>query len=275
MTLIVSVGNPHFVAQLSDRRLTSLGVGSPRLVTDESNKATVWELPAGRFLIGYTGITSEDIRLNAQFIVNELLLNLAPKHEYDAGATIEALANALSKTIASRFANIRQGDRHLTVMFTGLLDGPIGGVAIPVQALVTNFQVWGERDDIDAWPSFEATLFSPRSEVDWPTLVQRVGAWGVVTESEAEALRDLLAPGKPPKAVVGKMVSLLPAWSNRSGGTVGRQAHSLVITADRSRQPIEKYHSQTDSTSFYGTSKLITTPAISVVIADLKLEVVE
>jgi len=244
-------------------------------VTDESNKATFWELPTGRFLIGYTEITSESIDGNAQFIVNELLLEIAPKFGYDAYATIDALTQKLGPTIARRFGHVPQGARRLTVMFTGLMDGPPGGMATPVQALVTNYQVWGERDDVEAWPSFKATFYSPRAGVDWPTLVQRVGAWNIVTDSEVEALRELLAPRKPPKAVAGKMVSLLPTWSARSGGTVGLQAHSLVITVDRSHQAIERYINETDSTTVYGTTKLITTPELSIVFADLKIEVME
>ena len=273
MTLIVAVGNPHFVAQLSDRRLTTLGGTAALLVTDESNKATVWEVPSGRFLIGYSGITSMEMQWNSHFLINELLLTLAPKYDFQPWATIQALADELSDALTRKFPRVPTELRHLTVMFTGLLEKGDGVSCFPVQALVTNYQNWGVGDSEKAWDQFVATFQTPRSEIDWPTIVQRVGAWTVIEDFEVEDLRNLLKPGVPPQAVLGKMVSLLPAWSARSAGTVGLHAHSLAITADRSRQPIEKYHFEGVSKKHYWTSRLITTPQWSIAIGDPELKV--
>jgi len=273
MTLIVAVGNPHFVAQLSDRRLTRPGAASASVVTDESNKATVWEVPSGRFLIGYTGITSEEFRWNTQFLINELLLALAPKYDFQPWTIIQALADGLGEALSKKFPRVPKEHRHLTVMFTGLLEKGDGVSCFPVQALVTNYQNWGVGDSEKAWDQFIATFHTPRPEIDWPTIVQRVGAWTVFEYSEEEDLRKLLKPGVPPRAVIGKMVSLLPNWSARSGGTVGLHAHSVAITADRSRQPIETYHSENESKNHYWTSRVITTPQMSIAIGDPELKV--
>ena len=273
MTLIVAAGNPHFVAQLSDRRLTTIGGTSPLIITDESNKATVWEVPSGRFLIGYNGITSENVRWNTHFLINELLLDLAPKYDFQPFAIIQALSDGLGKALSRNFRKEPKEHRRLTIMFTGLLEKGDGVSCSPVQVLVTNYQEWGVGDSEKAWDQFKATFCTPRSDFDWPTIVQRVGAWMVVEDSEREALRELLKLGIPPRAVLGKMVSLLPGWSARSGGTVGLHAHSLAITADRSRQPIERYHSEGESKKYYWTSRVITTPQISIAIGDPEIKV--
>jgi hypothetical protein len=57
VTLIVAVGTPEVVVQVSDRRLTSITLNGIRaLHPEEETKSTVWTLPTARFAVGYTGI---------------------------------------------------------------------------------------------------------------------------------------------------------------------------------------------------------------------------
>src|SRR2546423_57294 len=69
MTLILALGNPHQVIQISDRRLTSNG----RVSIQPENKTTFLHLQDARILCGFTGLARAGSFRTAQWVLDTLL----------------------------------------------------------------------------------------------------------------------------------------------------------------------------------------------------------
>lgn len=256
MTLVAVAANPHFVVQVSDRRITA----GPTVVSEESNKAIVWTLDGARFLVGYTGIAGTTAMIDTHFLLCKLIQDCAPRAECDPENTIKLFSDELGRVLRTRprYRGLRMEAKRLTVMFTGLLCDAAGG-GVPVQALVTNFQVWGSHDELRARPSFDVLWLQPKLDEAWPTLVQRIGAWNAVPIEHDDATRELLEKGKPPHAVRDRMLAMLPEWATRAHGSVGLQASSVIITADLNAPARTMYHSAVNSITVFGVSQVFTT----------------
>jgi hypothetical protein len=93
MTLIVAAANPHFVVQVSDRRLSW---PSGEIVTTEEGeekeegKTILWVLPSERFLVGYAGLAQIGQQSMAE-VLSEIILRVAPAHNFDAYHAVPAI----------------------------------------------------------------------------------------------------------------------------------------------------------------------------------------
>ena len=242
MTLVLVAANREFVVQVSDRRLTSLG----GVYTEEETKAIYLETPIQQMLLGYTGIA----RIGRKSM-NEVLLDLLhdrvlPKSGLDPSETIHELARSLSAYLRSGPGKAYlPADKRLTVMVTGFLNSPEGWFG-PVQALITNYQEWLVEDMPEAWDDFRVEFAECPPEVppEDANLVQLIGRWGSVNDSDVDAIRKLLAPGKPPGAARDKMATLI-AQKAAVDPAIGAQMNSAILRPGS--PPIAAYHSAVNS----------------------------
>lgn len=223
MTLVTAAANPAFVVQVSDRRLTSAAGVS----VEQETKAIHLRLPTSDMLIGYTGLARVGTK-PMSFEISEALADAAIAAEFQPYETVQQFTTQMTERFRrSPIRRYRASDKRLTVMATGFVRFEEGHTV--VQALVTNFQNWGVGDDAEAWDTFQLTPFSAKAGEPWPTLIQRVGAWGALSGPVAESqIRPLLAVGKPPHAVRDKMLALLPSQSALFS-TVGVDANAAIL----------------------------------------------
>jgi hypothetical protein len=233
MTLILVAANPHFVVQVSDRRLTS---GS-KIVSDEAGKSIHWTLPEAQFLLGYTGLAHIG-RKPMTHVLAELLLRVGSASFFDAGRAVPMISDELTRVFDDPWVRrLPVSSRRLSVMMTGFI-----GQRGPLQAYFTNFQVWGSHDEPEASEVFDGSFAQPKDGEAWPTLFQWLGAWDVIDPPSIEALRPLLTQARPPRAVRDKLLDLLPKWAADSSGRVGLQANSVIMRSGTS-QSEDRYHS--------------------------------
>ncbi len=130
-------------------------------------------------------------------------------------------------------------------MLSGYLDDRDPPVA--ANALLTDFQDLGSGIDApEAWPEFELTRWPERRPATVePTLVQRVGNWPVMEDSDEAELRQMLLQRKPARAIVGKGVDLVRHMADRpaAGGTIGKQLTSIVVPRSCHEAVESGYHS--------------------------------
>lgn len=272
VTLIITAMNPDFAVQVSDRRLTSMSSAMRRTVDDEFGKALVWTGANGRFIAGFTGITSSAATRGTTAMLAEILQRVAEPCGFDSGRMLNAIPDELSKEVLRRFATQSREARRLTVSLTGFIDRPPGLRPMPTQVLYTNFQFWGSHDAPEAFDDFTLTPFTPVQDADWPTAIQRFGAWATTGQEECEEIRSLLAPGKPASAAVGKIVSMFPRLAQRAGGTVGGQLTSVVLPSDPNRGVESTYHSSISSPRQYMVSQVVTRPELGLAVLDPMIE---
>jgi len=266
MTLVVVAANPHFIVQVSDRRITA---AAARVLSEESNKTIVWTTEGARFLVGYTGVAGTTDKIDTHFLLCELIQDCAPRASFDPFATIELVGAELGKVLQKRkpYRGVALEAKRLTVSFTGILYDD-AGVGAPVHAQVSNFQRWGKPDEVRARSGFDVQHFEEPLGTPWPTLISAIGAWNVVTSEDYDRIGSLLVSGKPPRAVRDWMLSMLPEWALRAHGTVGLQASSVIVTADLNSPPRTRYHSSVNSPSIFEVSQVFTTPQICMAMVD-------
>ena len=250
MTLVVGAQNNAYALQVSDRRLTGPD-GS--VVDDESNKLFILESDACRFVVGFSGLAGDGGRFKTNEWLPEALRDSAPP-DYKPDGLIERLrVEATRKFATPAIHRLTPTARRTSVMLTGfeyMTDGPRLSYG-----MITNFQDY-ERggDDVDPWPEFRAwwrILSYDQFATQWA--VQRIGAWDKFATPQVEAVKDLVASGRPPSAVVGKTVELIRDISGLPGSTstVGRQLMSAVLPVDRTQPSTFAYHSDEEQMTYH------------------------
>jgi len=131
MTLIVTVGCPKFVVQVSDRRFTRLDSRLPVPETDEGNKELVVRACDADFAISFTGLAA----LEGERTGDWLLECISDAKAAEAG--FDACLAAVRAAADNTFARIAQRDGafyHHTFVFAGFHHG----AAQPRVAVVSN-----------------------------------------------------------------------------------------------------------------------------------------
>jgi hypothetical protein len=244
MTLITSQLNEHQAILISDRRLTVNG----RLVDDESNKAATFFCEDARLAMAFTGVARA-----GKFETSRTLLDIllrASQAEHLLSTTIPRFVELLTEEIGK--ANIPAVSRHLTVVFAGYTHQ--GSLVRPVLCQVTN-----AFDESGAQVS-TAGKFIVRWAKD-PLGLYGFGMKRGVSSADQNALRELLARGKPARAIVDKGVDAIrkAAQSASSSGLVGMQCTSIVLPVDPRSAVTAEYHSFTVKNKIYLPSAVVST----------------
>ncbi|WP_378144835.1 YecA family protein [Cnuibacter sp. UC19_7] len=241
----------EFVVQVSDRRLTALNGNVGSVVTDEETKAIHVNLDKRQLVVGYTGIAAIGNR-STNTVLLDMFMDVAQRvSPEDHDGFVHSVAQELTGVFQTwPGKRLTPAQRRLTVMITGYI--VIGDHYQLVQALISNFQVWGSHDEPEAWTSFAPYFIRPKSDVppEEVTLIQRIGAYEALDPALMEtALRPLLAPGKPPSAIRDKLLDLLPIQAS-AFTTVGMQANAVIL-----RKPFMgvewSYHTAVNSAATY------------------------
>lgn len=136
MTLILSIGNTDQVIQISDRRLSM----SQKVITDDSNKATVLVCRNGRFAVGYTGIALSRHKTfrTQEWLINSFMDCASPDY------AIYELSERFKKKASYDFKHIpflkglSPSAKRLSVMLSGYLTHRSRPLIANI--IVTNFQ---------------------------------------------------------------------------------------------------------------------------------------
>lgn len=230
MTLILTLGNSEQVIQLSDRRLSTSG----RTVDDESNKAGILVCANARLAYGFTGLARYGSFDTSKWLISTLDECGPPNY------TAKEIVERLCERATHEFIRLRSSQRlprnvtRLSVMFSGYLyhhEPPLCAYAI-----LTNFQDFAAfTDNTEVWDSFRCKFWSEtRPVLEEPSLVQRIGAWPAMSNSDEASLRKLLVEHRPPKAIIGKAVELFHEMADRisAQGVIGKQISTITLPRD-------------------------------------------
>ncbi len=266
MTLILALANEEYVIQIADRRLTSNG----KLINDDSNKSAYIVTDDSQMLVGFTGLAEYESFLTRRWILDTLSKSKSREirevfEEFRENATEYFNSN-------SQLKNVSRKHKRLTVMFTGFVGSGLIG-----NCIISNYQDFESGEDSsECFDEFRIyPEISDFNTLNKTTFVQRVGAWGAMTDSDERALRAMLLNKKPRKAIVNKAVSLIRKMSERpkSGGTIGKQINSICLEKS-TIWPVSQYHTSKVSNEIYLSDMIdlrSATPDIQ--ISDIKFEV--
>lgn len=229
MTLILSLGNKDHIVQISDRRLSNNG----KLIDDESNKCGVMFCLNARMSFGYTGLARWGKFETFQWLLKALHDSAEP--DYTIGEILNRLKNNATDTFnnAPIISSVPREHKRLAIMFSGFIN--LDETIKPGNAILSNFHNFNSNTAFDiANNEFELFLTSATKDVENPTLVQRVGNWAGMSESDISLLRNLLIERRPCEAVEGKAVEIFRriAEDPKSKDIVGKQLMSVIIPSN-------------------------------------------
>lgn len=240
MTLILSVANKDFVAQISDRRLSTNG----RVVNEDSNKSGYLITDDSQMLFGFTGIAEYQSFKARRWIMDMLMKSKAPDlydifENFTKNATEYFNTDQVIQTLSP------QG-RRLSIMFTGFVkDRWIAN------CIITNYQDFEScKDSVSSFDRFKMYSFIGDSVDNYHiTFIQRIGNWALMTVEDENVLRDVLR-SKPKQYIKDKAISIVRKISDISGNTVGKEIN--VVCLDRGKAfPTAQYCTTMAKTNYY------------------------
>jgi hypothetical protein len=244
MTLILTLGNREQVVQVSDRRVTVNGLLQDD-DSDEHNKCGVINCKAGRLAYGFTGLAKSS-RFETRKWLLDALLDCGPP-DYSALGITDRLKDRATRDFRSKpeLRSLQPAQKRLSILISGYLYNRTPPNL--VYALLTNYVELDGSASSDAWEHFKCHYWSERSPLqENPALIQRVGFWPAIKDSELEELRSLLEEKRLTDAILGKALEVMRAAADRpeANGTIGKQLTSIVLPSDPYMRWTGTYHSE-------------------------------
>jgi hypothetical protein len=230
MTLVLSIGNADQVIQISDRRLST----SQKVITDDSNKATVLVCRNGRFAVGYTGIATYGAFRTQAWLIDSFMGCASPDYAiYELSERFEKKASYDFKHIPILKA-LPPSTKRLSIMLSGYLTH--GSRPLIANIIVTNFQDFQSGQDYpeakdEFWTIYELEQDDFKPDV---TFIQRVGAWQSMTPEDEKILRNMLEQRKPQNALINRAVHLVRRMADRPAArnSIGKHLIVTIIPSD-------------------------------------------
>jgi hypothetical protein len=155
VTLVLSLADPQFTIQLSDRRLTTFPTGGvARVVSNEANKAGALICGDARLAYSFTGLAKAGAFDTRQWLRGAILEAAPP--EFQIEYVVERLRQIATRQFRKNqdVARLPPWDRRLSVMLAGYWNTTLG--CIPAGWIITNFQQnfdlgAGSPDRPDPW----------------------------------------------------------------------------------------------------------------------------
>jgi hypothetical protein len=251
MTLILGLANQQQVILISDRRLSANG----KVVENESNKATTFNLQDARLAVAFTGLARTDTFQTRRWLLEALLESANP--DYQMEPTIKRFCNRATQNFAEIVVP-RKSDKRLTVVLAGYYYNET-----PPRCyywLISNFEGFdSDRSEPLSEPLNEFRIRwyrDSRPSEDPYSLIFTAGVNTPVSQPHAESLRTLLQENKPASALVGKGVEVLQAIAKSplSKKLVGTQCTSIVLPSSPDASGSLEYHSGTLRTKLFAPS---------------------
>ena len=239
MTFAIVLANADQIILVSDRRLTARG----ELFDDDFSKIGHVSCIDASFLYCFTGLAQVGATRMTTDWLSHTLMEIGQFH-----ASYRDIDKALVKR-ATQFFNespflrrLSASNRRLTIMFCGYMwDGYI------INSLISNFQDFENFIDYpEALDKF--TLYPGRSKFpasENPTMIQAIGQFGALTDSDVTELRRMLVDRVPAEAIRQKAIGLVQRIADRPSvqGTVGKRVNTARITWSEPRIPSAGYAS--------------------------------
>lgn len=257
MTLILTLGDKNNVVQVSDRRLSCDG----ELVDDETNKSGTIMCLNARMAFGFTGLARWKRFSTFDWLLDALHNSAAP--DYTIGEILERLKVKATETFQNdpRLKYAPKVHKRLSVMFSGYIN--VDGYFKPACAVLSNYYNNSNNSAFsEAQENFEIHYSSARKGIENPTLIQRVGNWHAITDSDIDSLREFISQNKPGHAVRDKAFEFFRdvADRNKSGGTIGKQLTGIIIPNDLAKSVDSQYSSNIVKPETYMPSLVMLLP---------------
>lgn len=279
MTIIVALGNNDQVIQISDRRLSSNG----RLIEDESNKCGALYCSNARMAFGYTGLAKWAdfntfnwlLKALHDSAVEDPSRSISSEPDY----TILGILQRLKYYATQEFINnpslkvVPREHLRLAVMFSGYIktnaEFKIGN------AILSNFHNFERNTSYPtAQYEFDLYLLAANDNAKWPVLVQRVGNWEAMSDSDIDDFRAFLIQKKSAKAIVSKAVNIvrLMSESTVSQETIGKQLTSMIVPRDPNVPVDFDYHSEYPKRDVFGPAIVQVLPGCHMAVNNIRFQ---
>lgn len=242
MTLVLSVGTPDCLYQISDRRLTRPD-GS--VTTDDENKAAIW---FGRMVFGYSGLAQIDGQpTDRWFAFTE---GDAPER-----TQLQSVLDHVRDAATAQFArlNIDKRFKRLAIVGLGWLRPSEGAPLTPIECTITNAQTEDGRWLTEAQPSFMTVCrhfaYSDRGFGMFGTGVEVSKALGKETWRTVDRC---LKHSSAPEAVIFALVRCMHRLADHYP-TIGKSLMAMTLpkaVVERGEQGIRAALPSLDAASF-------------------------
>lgn len=206
MTLVLSLANPRFTIQLSDRRLTEFqapsSVGKPRVRTEEANKAGALCAGDARQAYSFTGLATQGSFDTRRWLLGAILEAAPP--DFQIEFIVERFREIATREFRRNPDILRifpKRNRKLSLMLTGYWNTTVG--SLPAGWIITNFQRnfdlgSGTPDQEDPSEEFRTWRWHQTAPPTGSFVhIERLGAWRGVTNFDMARLENLLRDDRP------------------------------------------------------------------------------
>ncbi|MFO7943936.1 MAG: SEC-C domain-containing protein [Anaerolineales bacterium] len=249
MTLVITLGNEDQFIQLSDRRISS----GRSVISDESNKATIFRCKNGRFVVGFSGLAQAGSFKTRDWILDALFESAKP--DYLATKTLHRFNEKLSTEFLENkwLKNLHPKNLRLSIIFSGYLYN--FNPPLIVCAILTNFQDFDSGiDNQDPWTEFRALYQKEKRPYKGSlTYIQRIGLWPAVTNNDISELRKVLIERADSTEIINHGVDKIRSIADRpkAQGLVGKQISSITVPRNLDEDISSDYHSNKIGYSTY------------------------
>jgi len=272
VTLILALGNNDQVIQISDRRLSANG----KSVDEESNKSGVLNCLNSRLAFGYTGLAECGGFTTQEWLLKALHNPGEP--DFTIGEILERLKLDATDTFRTDpfLRAVPQNHKKLAVMFSGYIN--LNGTWKQGCAVLSNYHDFERNIALDiAEQEFQINYTSAKGDELNPTLIQRVGSWRAISESDVSELRGMLESGIPSSGIIGKANQQFRSWAENpaSGGAIGKQLTSIIVPKDPVVPVKSSYSSDRVKWETYLPSMVFLTPTQHMTLDNISVKPVD
>ena len=233
VTLVLVAGTRAHTVVVSDRRLTRERNKKLEVIEEEASKPAILLCRDARVVVAYTGLASIGEPPNrgpapagtfrtAAWLLDAVTASAPPERK------LLPLIDRFSDRAEAKFESLplKHPQKPLAVLFAGY--GYVSPTdARPTRRAVANFT----GSSVNSSAQFAVTEADPGHGGAY---MLALGTRRAITDKHVQAVQHLIAQGRPPQALVGKVVDILRtvAADPKSRDAIGTQCDSVILPAD-------------------------------------------